>query len=94
LRSERHDFFGFARSLSIAIGGVPKITNSNYSPAEACSECSTSAGIMATLPGRRGWVSGPKVLSTYNVLRGGLLPFGMVFVVLSPWLAGKARGVV
>jgi hypothetical protein len=34
-----------------------------------------------------------RLLSDYNVLQGGLIPFGMIFLVLSPWIAGKVRGV-
>jgi hypothetical protein len=30
----------------------------------------------------------------YNVFDGGLLPFGMIVLMLSPWIAGKVRGVV
>ena len=47
-------FLGLARSSSMFIGGVPKITNSNSWPEAASSECGTPAGITATLPGRRG----------------------------------------
>ena len=32
--------------------------------------------------------------SEYNVLEGGLMPFGMAVLVLSPLIAGKVRGVV
>ncbi len=39
---------------------MPKITNS--SSEEASSECSTLAGITATLPGRREWTSWPSVI--------------------------------
>jgi len=35
-----------------------------------------------------------RLLLDYNVLQGGLMPFGMIVLVLSPWFAGKARGVV
>ena len=28
----------------------------------------------------------------YNVLQGGLLPFGMLFLLMSPLIAGKIRG--
>lgn len=35
-----------------------------------------------------------RLASDYNVLEGGLLPFGMVVLALSPWIAGKLRGVV
>ena len=35
-----------------------------------------------------------RLASDYNVLKGGLLPVGMVILFLSPWIAGKARGVV
>lgn len=34
-----------------------------------------------------------RLLSDYNVLQGGLMPFGMIVLVLSPWIAGKVRGV-
>jgi len=33
-----------------------------------------------------------RLLSDYNVLQGGLMPFGMIALVLSPWIAGKVRG--
>ena len=49
-----HPFLGLALSSSIAIGGVPKITNSNSSPGPASKECITPAGMIATLPGRSG----------------------------------------
>ena len=29
----------------------------------------------------------------YNVLKGGLLPFGMVILALAPLIAGRLRGV-
>ncbi len=32
-----------------------------------------------------------RLASDYNVLQGGLLPFGMVVLMLSPWIAGKVR---
>jgi hypothetical protein len=35
-----------------------------------------------------------RLVSDYNVLEGGLLPIGMVILALSPWIAGKLRGVV
>jgi hypothetical protein len=35
-----------------------------------------------------------RLASDYNVLEGGLLPFGMIFLTLSPLLAGKVRGVI
>ncbi|MHB8971607.1 MAG: hypothetical protein ACYC3X_18580 [Pirellulaceae bacterium] len=35
-----------------------------------------------------------RLASDYNVLQGGLLAFGMVFLAFSPWIAGKRRGVV
>jgi hypothetical protein len=35
-----------------------------------------------------------RLASDYNVLEGGLLPFGMIVLALSPWIAGKVRGVV
>lgn len=34
-----------------------------------------------------------RLLSDYNVLEGGFLGFGMVFLTLSPWIAGRVRGV-
>jgi hypothetical protein len=33
-------------------------------------------------------------LERYNVPEGGLLPFGMILLALSPWIAGTVRGVV
>lgn len=33
-----------------------------------------------------------RLLSDYKVLDDGLLPFGMIVLVLSPWVAGKVRG--
>lgn len=33
------------------------------------------------------------LLSDYSVLQGGLMPFGMIVLVLSPRVAGKVRGV-
>lgn len=35
-----------------------------------------------------------RIASDYNVFQGGLMPLGMVVLVLSPWIAGKVRGVV
>ena len=35
-----------------------------------------------------------RLASDYNVPEGGLLPFGMILLALSPWIAGKVRGVV
>jgi len=35
-----------------------------------------------------------RLLSDYNVMGGGLMPLGMILLVLSPWIAGKVRGVV
>ena len=35
-----------------------------------------------------------RLVSDYNVLQGGLLPFGMIILALSPLIAGKLRGVV
>jgi hypothetical protein len=35
-----------------------------------------------------------RLASDYNVIEGGLLPVGLVFLMLSPWIAGKVRGVV
>ena len=52
--SSHHAFLGLARSSSIGIGGVPKITNSNSWPGSASRECGTPAGMTTTLPGRRG----------------------------------------
>lgn len=34
-----------------------------------------------------------RVLSDYNVLEGGPMPFGIIVLVLSPGVAGKVRGV-
>jgi len=34
-----------------------------------------------------------RLASDYNVLRGGLLPFGMVVLLFSPLIAAKIRGV-
>ena len=33
-----------------------------------------------------------RLASDYNVLHGGLLPFGMIVLMLSPWIAAKVRG--
>jgi len=33
-----------------------------------------------------------RISSDYNVLAGGLLPFGMLVLLLSPLIAGKIRG--
>ena len=46
-----HAFLGLARSSSIGIGGVPKITNSSSWPWSAFRECRMPAGITTTLPG-------------------------------------------
>ena len=35
-----------------------------------------------------------RLAADYNILEGGLLPFGMIVLALSPWIAGKVRGVV
>jgi len=35
-----------------------------------------------------------RVSSDYNIARGGLLPVGLLFMALSPLLAGRLRGVV
>jgi hypothetical protein len=35
-----------------------------------------------------------RIASDYNVLEGGLMPFGLVVLALSPWIAGKVRGVI
>jgi hypothetical protein len=34
-----------------------------------------------------------RLASDYNVLQGGLLPFGMIVLTLSPLIAAKVRGV-
>ena len=34
-----------------------------------------------------------RLAADYNVLEGGLLPFGMLVLLLSPLIAGKVRGV-
>ena len=34
-----------------------------------------------------------RLAADYNVLGGGLLPFGMIFLAFSPWIAGKFRRV-
>lgn len=34
-----------------------------------------------------------KVLEDYDVMRGGLLPFGMLFLTFSPLIAAKLRGI-
>ncbi len=36
----------------------------------------------------------PELASDYNVLKGGLLPFGMIFLLMSPLIAAKMRRVV
>ena len=33
-----------------------------------------------------------RLASDYNVLKGGLLPFGMLVLLLSPLIASKVRG--
>ena len=33
-----------------------------------------------------------RLLSDYNVIQGGLMPFGMIVLVLAPWIAGQVRG--
>jgi hypothetical protein len=35
-----------------------------------------------------------RLAADYNVLEGGLLPFGMLVLLLSPLIAGKLRGTV
>jgi hypothetical protein len=35
-----------------------------------------------------------RLAADYNVLEGGLLPFGMLVLLLSPLIAGRARGVM
>jgi hypothetical protein len=35
-----------------------------------------------------------RLLADYNILNGGLLPFGMIVLALLPWIAGKIRGKV
>jgi hypothetical protein len=34
-----------------------------------------------------------RLLSDFDVIQGGLMPFGMIVLVLSPWIAGKVRPV-
>jgi len=34
-----------------------------------------------------------RLLADYNFLEGGLMPLGMIVLVLSPWIAGRVRGV-
>jgi hypothetical protein len=34
-----------------------------------------------------------RLLEDYNIVRGGLLPFGMIFLTFSPLIAAKLRGV-
>jgi len=35
-----------------------------------------------------------RLAADYNVMEGGLMPFGMIVLVLSPWVGGKVRAVV
>jgi hypothetical protein len=35
-----------------------------------------------------------RLAADYNVLEGGLLPFGMIVLLLAPLIAGKVRGTV
>jgi hypothetical protein len=35
-----------------------------------------------------------RITSDYNLLQGGLLSIGLVFLTLSPFIAGKVRGVI
>jgi hypothetical protein len=35
-----------------------------------------------------------RVMSDYNILQGGLLPLGLLFMAVTPLLAGKIRGVI
>jgi len=35
-----------------------------------------------------------RLAADYNILEGGLLPLGMIVLMLSPWIAGRVRGVV
>ncbi len=32
------------------------------------------------------------LLSDYDIVHGGLLPFGLVVLALAPWIAAKMRG--
>jgi hypothetical protein len=34
-----------------------------------------------------------RISADYNLLEGGLLPFGMLILLLSPLIAGKTRGI-
>jgi len=44
--------------------------------------------------GRLVGLSWDRILSDYNIRRGGLLPLGLLAVTLAPLLAAWARGVV
>jgi hypothetical protein len=35
----------------------------------------------------------PDMLADYDLARGGLMPFGLVVLVLAPWVAARMRGV-
>jgi len=35
-----------------------------------------------------------RLAADYNVFDGGLMPFGMAVLALSPWIAGKVRGAI
>lgn len=35
-----------------------------------------------------------RILSDFNILNGGLLPIGMIFLMLSPLIAAKIRGII
>ncbi|MBS1812128.1 MAG: hypothetical protein JST84_28450 [Acidobacteria bacterium] len=39
-------------------------------------------------------LSWERVLSDYDLMHGGLLPFGMLILMFSPYIAGKLRGIV
>jgi hypothetical protein len=39
-------------------------------------------------------LSWERLAADYNVMDGGLLPFGLLFLLLSPLVAGKVRGMV
>jgi hypothetical protein len=35
-----------------------------------------------------------RIMQDFNVFRGGLLPFGLGFMIIAPFLAAKLRGIV
>jgi len=39
-------------------------------------------------------LSWERLAADYNVLEGGLMPVGLLVLLLSPWVAGKVRGVM